>query len=97
MRLAVKASRSVVVLLLSFVLTAALMPGRALGQSHQQSPPVTSQSIIDRAEALVRDGEQAQAKGLPDIARKMFDQAVDTILQSGINLREDAKLEAYYR
>ncbi|MFP5263408.1 MAG: transglycosylase SLT domain-containing protein [Blastocatellia bacterium] len=97
MRLARKAGRSVVVLLLSFLLTAALMPGRALGQSNQQAPPVTSQSIIDRAEALVRDGEQAQAKGLPDIARKMFDQAVDVVLQSGINLREDAKLEAYYR
>jgi membrane-bound lytic murein transglycosylase D len=52
---------------------------------------------MDRAEALFRDGEEAQSKGLPDIARKMFDQAVDTILQSGINLREDAKLEAYYR
>jgi membrane-bound lytic murein transglycosylase D len=97
MRLARKASRSVVVLLLSFLLTAALTPGQALGQSNQQPPSVTSQSIIDRAEALVRDGEQAQAKGLPDIARKMFDQAVDAILQSGINLREDAKLEAYYR
>jgi membrane-bound lytic murein transglycosylase D len=83
--------------LLSFLLTAALIPGQALGQSNQQPPPATSQSIIDRAEALVRDGEQAQAKGLPDIARKMFDQAVDTVLQSGINLREDAKLEAYYR
>lgn len=97
MRLGIKASRSVAIFFLSFLLIIALIPPQALGQSHQQAPTPTSQSIIDRAEALFRDAEQAQAKGLPDIARKMFDQAVDTILQSGINLREDAKLEAYYQ
>lgn len=97
MRLARKASRSAVILLLSFLLTTAIIPAQALGQSHQQSATATSQSVIVRAEALFRDAEEAQSKGLPDIARKLFDQAVDTILQSGINLREDAKLEAYYR
>jgi membrane-bound lytic murein transglycosylase D len=82
---------------LSFFLIIAIIPAQAFGQSQQQAPAVTSQSIIDRAEALFRDGEQAQSKGLADIARKLFDQSVDTILHSGINLREDAKLEAYYR
>ena len=97
MRRARNASRSVAILLLSLLLMTGIIPTKALGQSHQQASPETSQSVIDRAEALFRDGEQAQAKGLPDIARKMFDQAVDTILQSGINLRNDAKLEAYYK
>jgi membrane-bound lytic murein transglycosylase D len=97
MRRARKASRSAIGLFLSLFLILAIIPAQALAQSQQQASPVTSQSIIDRAEALFRDGEQAQAKGLPDIARKMFDQAVDTILQSGINLRDEPKLEAYYR
>jgi peptidoglycan lytic transglycosylase D len=97
MRRAKKASRSAIGLFLSFFLILAIIPAQALAQSQQQASPVTSQSIIDRAEALFRDGEQAQAKGLPDIARKMFDQAVDTILQSGISLRAEPKLEAYYR
>jgi membrane-bound lytic murein transglycosylase D len=96
MRLGRKASRSVTVLFLSFFLVIAIIPLQALGQS-QQASPVTSQSIIDQAEGLFRDGEQAHSKGLADIARKMFDQAIDAILQSGISLKEDRKLGAYYR
>jgi membrane-bound lytic murein transglycosylase D len=97
MRSGRRASRSVVGLSLSFFLVIAIIPAQALGQSQEQASTVTAQSVIDKAEALFRDGEQAQAKGLTDIARKLFDQALDTILHSGINLKEDAKLDAYYR
>jgi len=72
-------------------------PVKAFGQSPQSASVVSNQSIIDRAEESFRRGEEAISKGLPDIARKMFDIALDTILQSGIDLKTDPKLAAYYR
>jgi len=56
-----------------------------------------SQSVMDRAEESFRRGEEAMAKGLPDIGRRMFDNALDIVLQSGIDLRSDSKLDSYYR
>ncbi|HJZ69948.1 MAG TPA: lytic transglycosylase domain-containing protein, partial [Blastocatellia bacterium] len=66
-------------------------------QSRPQAAAVTTQSVIDRAEESFHRGEEAVSKGLTDIARKMFDTALDTVLQSGIDLKTDAKLAAYYR
>src|SRR5262245_27649269 len=65
--------------------------------SNHQASVVSTQSVIDRAEENLRRGEEALSKGLPDIARKMFDTALDTVLQSGIDLKSDAKLATYYR
>lgn len=97
MRLAGKASRSVVLLLISLMLAGAITPINVFGQSQQAASSANAQSVIDRAEDAYRQGEQAQAKGQLDLARKMFDQAVDTIHQSGIDLKTDPKLETYYR
>ena len=98
MRLAKEASRFVVVLLLlSLLLLGTVGPTQALGQSPQPASRTTTQAIIDRAEESFLRGEEAHSKGLPDIARKMFDNALDTVLQSGIDLKTDAKLAAYYR
>ncbi|HLF84742.1 MAG TPA: transglycosylase SLT domain-containing protein [Blastocatellia bacterium] len=97
MRLAREASRVVVVLLLPLLLIGAVGPIQALGQSPQPVSSTTTQSIIDRAEESVLRGEEASSKGLPDIARKMFDNALDTVLQSGIDLKTDTKLAGYYR
>jgi len=72
-------------------------PTQALGQSPPSASRTTTQAIIDRAEESFLRGEEAHSKGLPDIARKMFDNALDTVLQSGIDLKTDAKLAAYYR
>ncbi len=96
MRLAREASRVSVALLLSTLLIGTVGPLKVLGQSQQPASSQTTQSVIDRAEESFRRGEEAAAKGLPDIARKMFDNALDTVLQSGIDLRADAKLSAYY-
>lgn len=96
MRLAREASRVVVVMLLSILLLGTAGPVQVLAQSPQAALS-TSQSIIDRAEENFLRGEEAHTKGLPDIARKMFDNALDTVLQSGIDLKTDAKLAAYYR
>src|ERR1044072_1757268 len=109
MRLAGKARRSIVLLLMSLMLAGVLTPIEVFGQSQELKPPQAltppqtlappdnAKSIIDRAEEAFRRGEEAQAKGLPDIARKMFDQAVDSIHQSGIDLKTNPKLETYYR
>jgi membrane-bound lytic murein transglycosylase D len=97
MRLESVARRVTVVLLLSALILTAASPG-AFAQSSQQPATSTNvQSVIDRAEEAFRLGEEAHKKGLTDIARKMFDQAVDIVHESGISLRDDLKLEAYYR
>jgi len=97
MRLAREASRVSVALLLSTLLIGAVGPIKVLGQSQQPASSQTTQAVIDRAEESFRRGEEASAKGLSDIARKMFDNAVDVVLQSGIDLKTDAKLSAYYQ
>jgi peptidoglycan lytic transglycosylase D len=96
MRLAREASRVVAVLVLSLLLIGSVGPVQALAGQQQAALSTSTQSIIDRAEEAFRRGEEASAKGLPDIARKMFDQALDTVLQPGVDLKSDAKLSAYY-
>jgi len=72
-------------------------PVQALGQTSQTASANNTQAIIDRAEESFLRGEEAISKGLPDIARKMFDNALDTVLQSGLDIKTDTKLSAYYR
>ncbi len=98
MRLATEASRVVVVLLLSLLLIGVVGPIQVLAQTPQPASSAgTTQAVIDRAEESFLRAEEAASKGLPDIARKMFDNALDVVLQSRIDLRTDAKLAVYYR
>jgi membrane-bound lytic murein transglycosylase D len=93
--------RRVAFLLLPLILIGVIAPAQAFGQSDTQAStlvsPSNSQAIIARAETLYREGAEAHRKGQLDEARKLFDQAIDTILLSGISLRTDGKLDAYYR
>lgn len=91
-----KARRSVVVLLLSLLLAGTVIPVQAESQDQKQPSP-GSDLIIKRAEETFLRGEEAWTRSLPDIARKMFDESLDTVLQSGIDLKTDPKLESYYR
>jgi peptidoglycan lytic transglycosylase D len=97
MRLASKASRVVIVLLLSVLLIGAVGPIQVLGQTPQPATSAGTQTVIDRAEESYLRAEEASSKGLPDIARRMFDNALDIVLRSGIDLKTDTKLAAYYR
>jgi len=99
MRLAKGSGRFVVILLLSLSIIGSATPAFSQAQTPATPPAkvVDSQTIIDRAEELFRRGEEAFGKGLIDIARKMWDDALDVVLQSGISLRTDSKLDAYYR
>ena len=93
--------RRVAFFLLPLILIGVIIPAQAFArsatQASTQSSPINSQTVIDRAETLYRQGAEAHRKGLLDEARKLFDQAVDAILLSGIDLRADAQLDTYYR
>ncbi|HEY9232470.1 MAG TPA: transglycosylase SLT domain-containing protein [Blastocatellia bacterium] len=80
-----------------FLLAGAVIPVYGQGQPRTAASSDMAQSVIDRAEEAFKRGEEAQQKGLPDIARRFFDQAVDTVLNSGVDLRTNAKLDSYYR
>jgi peptidoglycan lytic transglycosylase D len=97
MSLAGKASRSVVFLLISLMLAGAATQIEVYAQSKEPALLPDAQPLIDRAEQAFHQGEEAQTKGQTDLARKMFDQALDTIIQSGIDLKTNPKLDAYYR
>src|SRR5689334_8832136 len=66
-------------------------------QSGSQSAPADADAVVNRAEALYRQGEAEFGKGQLETARKLFDQAVDAVLQSGIDLRSNSRLDTYYR
>jgi peptidoglycan lytic transglycosylase D len=101
MSLAKTSGRFAVLLLLSLSIIGSVTPAFSQSPTPNQSQApaavANSQAIIDRAEELFARGEEAFGKGLTDVARKMWDDALDVVLQSGINLRTDSKLDAYYR
>src|SRR5262245_11959526 len=85
MRLAKASGRFVILLLLSLSIIGSVTPAFSQSQTPSQSPtPATvtnTQAIIDRAEEQFTRGEEAFGKGLNDIARKMWDDALDVVLQ----------------
>ncbi|HKC65689.1 MAG TPA: hypothetical protein VKB86_18755, partial [Pyrinomonadaceae bacterium] len=52
--------------------------------------------LIDQAEARFKEGELNLKAGEREQARDKFDKAVDTILESGINVKASPRLETYY-
>jgi peptidoglycan lytic transglycosylase D len=97
MRLAQKAGRGGVVLIIVLLLISAIGPATVFGQSSAKPASANVQSIIDQAEAIFRQGQEAFVGGQMDVARKLFDQAIDIVLTSGIDVRKDSKLDTYYR
>jgi peptidoglycan lytic transglycosylase D len=55
------------------------------------------EAIIGSAERHYLKGEEAYTNGEYDLARREFDQAVDSVLVASIDVRSDEKLRAYYR
>jgi len=66
-------------------------------QSGSQSTAADADAVVTRAEAFYRQGEAEFGNGRLEAARKLFDQALDAVLQSGIDLRSNSRLDAYYR
>src|SRR3982751_372380 len=52
--------------------------------------------IIERAEAHYRQGELNLKDRNPEAARSEFDKAVDTLLESGMDVRANPRLQTYY-
>ena len=65
--------------------------------SPQDAKQGVVRKIISSSELHFRRGEQAYAGGEYDIARREFDEAVDTILTESIDVRSDEQLRIYYR
>ena len=57
----------------------------------------STQAAVDRSTHLYDMGEQAFAQGDMDRARRAFDDSVDAILLSGVDIRDNSNLQAYYR
>src|SRR5947208_416217 len=92
---------------LSVALTLSLSSSIALAQTPQalqQAAPVAAprvgdartQAVIDRANHLYDMGEQAFAQNDLERSRRSFDDAVDAILTSGMDVRANAPLQAFY-
>lgn len=63
----------------------------------QEAKQSVVQKIVNAAETHYQRGEKAYTSGDYDVARREFDEAVDTILTESIDVRSDDKLSVYYR
>jgi membrane-bound lytic murein transglycosylase D len=86
-------------LLLSAICTfsEAASASAAQSVSPQDAKQMQVRQIINSAKMHYDRGEQAYKNGSYDIARREFDQAVDTILTESIDVRSDDELRGYYR
>lgn len=97
MRLNGKCGRSFAVILLSFLLLQAIGPVQASGQTKQEASSADINTIIERAESSYLKGEAAFSKNLLAEARAHFNEALDAILSSGVNVRANSRLDGYYQ
>src|SRR5262245_59104582 len=63
----------------------------------QEANQSVVRKIIGAAQMHYQRGEKAYSEGNYDIARREFDEAVDTILTESIDVRSDQQLNTYYR
>src|SRR5215467_7027668 len=80
---------------LAVVFGIAILPSQARGRL---DPPQTNAAeTIGIAESHLRKGEEAYLAGQYDQARREFDDAVDSILVSDVDVRHSEELKIYYR
>ncbi|HEY6330888.1 MAG TPA: lytic transglycosylase domain-containing protein, partial [Blastocatellia bacterium] len=75
------------------------MPPKQNDSNTIQKPPANTNvaELIDKAESLYGQGNEAFERGEIEIARKLFDQALRVITGSGIEIRSNSTLDQYYR
>lgn len=96
--------RSLAAVLVSGALTASLITSAQASQTPQvplrtAAPAMAdtrTQQVVDRSEHLFQQGEDAFSRNELERARRNFDDAIDAILTSGLNLRTDERLRSYY-
>ena len=88
--------KSLVVLVTAMALAVAVTPVLAIGRDSADQQREKSQ-VISSAESHYKKGEQAYSAGEYARARREFDEALDSILLSAVNVRNDEELSVYYR
>src|SRR5262249_28063930 len=88
-------------IIICIALIGASTAARQLDGSAPLTPQEAKQSqvrqIINTAEMHYKRGQQAYAGAQYELARREFDEAVDTILSESIDVRSDDELRVYYR
>jgi membrane-bound lytic murein transglycosylase D len=81
--------------------TAVAKPGIQADPTARPNPQQTKQGVVRKiigaSEMHYQRGEKAYNDGNYDVARREFDEAVDTILTESIDVRSDQQLSTYYR
>ena len=70
--------------------------GIVIGQTEVEKTEARVSQIITRAEDHFRKGKLNLDDNKREAARDEFDKAVDTILESGLNVRESQRLQTFY-
>ena len=90
-------------LVAAFVAPSAALHAQVKQQSYLRNVPSEIeredprvQAIIDRSEDYFRKGELNLKDGKREAARRDFDESVDTILKSGMDVRSHPKLQNFY-
>src|SRR5438067_13319783 len=88
------------ILALSAVVARAQMPAapslRSSAPSDIERNAGVVTQLIERAEAHFKQGELNLKDRNPEAARAEFDKAVDTLLESGMDVRANPRLQTYY-
>ncbi|MBV9211965.1 MAG: transglycosylase SLT domain-containing protein [Acidobacteria bacterium] len=89
-------------LLVAFVAPAALINAQTTGSSARYIPTEVEKldgrvtQVIDKAETYFKQGQLNLADNRREQARDDFDKAVDTILESGMDVRANQRLQNFY-
>jgi membrane-bound lytic murein transglycosylase D len=84
-------------ILASAVINTAAVQVSSSSNSPQEVKQNQVRQIINGAENHYQRGQKAYGAGQYDVARREFDEAVDTILIESIDVRSDDELRVYYR
>jgi membrane-bound lytic murein transglycosylase D len=77
--------------------TAAIQVSPTATATAQETKQGLVRQIINSSEIHYQRGQKAYAGGQYEVARREFDEAVDTILVESIDVRSDDELRVYYR
>jgi len=82
---------------IAVALSAAVFPLESLGVAAGQAAQTGASQTIGIAESHFKKGEEAYLAAQYDRARREFDEAVDSILVSEVDVRDSEELKIYYR
>src|SRR5206468_10388262 len=72
-------------------------PGNAEVPAEITNRNIEIQRIIERSNGYFQSGEVNFRDGNFEKARREYDRAIDIVLESGIGVRSDARLQQYYQ